>query len=275
MKDKIKQFNIRTIYIGGGTPTSFDETQLEVLMQHIQKAFDLTNIEEFTFEEGREDTINKAKLDILKKYGVDRISINPHSFDEKVLHGLERNQDNARLKDLFHLAKDMGFVINMDLIIGLKNEDIHSLRQTLNEVKILRPHNLTVHTLSLKKGSKLVDRQEDLEKEAKRVEDLLRQSQDFCIKEGYKPYYLYRQKEILGNLENVGYTLDGYKCLYNIITNEETESILGLGMTSNSKIMVDGKIKNYTNYKNLNLYIDNLDQLVEDKKLILDQAINV
>lgn len=273
MKESINRFNIRTIYIGGGTPTSFDTNQLEILMKHIHASIDLSNIEEFTFEAGREDTIDKDKLQLLKKYRVDRISINPQSFNEKVLEGLERNQDNERLKDLFYLAKEIGFTINMDLILGLKNETSDSLKETLDQINILRPHNLTIHTLSLKKGSKLVDRQESMDQEAKWVQDLLEQAQKYCDRNGYKPYYLYRQKEILGNLENVGYTLDGYKCLYNIITNEEMESILGIGMTSNSKIMVENKIQNYTNYKNLNLYIDNLDKSIEDKKALLSQVI--
>ena len=260
---------IKTIYVGGGTPSSFDENQLEEFLYTINNYISFKNINEFTFEAGREDTLNEDKLKILKKYGVNRISINPQSFNKKTIERIDRNQDINNLINLYYKAKDLGFIINMDLIVGLMGENLEDVKYTLEKIKDLRPHNLTIHTLSLKKGAKLVDSKEFLIKERSLIEEITNYTQEFTNENNYQPYYLYRQKEILGNFENIGYAIDGYICKYNIAINEESESILGLGMTSNSKIYKDDKLYKFRNFKNLEDYINKLDYQINEKiKLI-------
>ncbi|NLW52536.1 MAG: coproporphyrinogen dehydrogenase HemZ [Tissierellia bacterium] len=273
IKDTLNQFKIKTIYIGGGTPSSFENNQLITLLGYIKENLKLDEIKEFTFEAGREDTLDIEKLRILREYGVDRISINPQTFNDKTIELIERKQDKDRLIDIYYQAKEMGFIINMDLIIGLMGEGVDEVNHTLSIIQKLRPQNLTIHTLSLKKGSKLVDRNASLNDERNKIETIIELTQQFANVNSYLPYYLYRQKEILGNFENIGFTLDGYKCLYNIAINEETESVLGLGMTSNSKIISDGKMIKYRNYKNMDGYIENLLSQINDKKHILEDCL--
>ena len=270
LRDAFENRNLRTIYIGGGTPSALTYKQMEDLFKTLQDSFDLSSLEEFTVEAGREDTLDKDKLDLMKAYHVTRISINPQSFNEKTNQRIGRNQDLDSLKKLYKLAVDMGFIVNMDLILGLSGESISEVENTFNEIEKLMPHNLTVHTLSLKKGSKLNESGDSLNDERKAIKDMIDLSQNLTKKMEYKPYYLYRQKEILGNLENIGYCLDDQLCIYNIVSNEENESILGLGMTSNSKILVDNNIVKYTNYKNLDEYLDKLDQQILEKRKILE-----
>jgi len=265
----LNERKIRTIYIGGGTPTAFSSDQLEALLSSITKSFDLSNLEEFTVEAGREDTIDYKKLTILKKFGVSRISINPQTFNDKTNSLIERRQDLDRLVNLFKMAYDMGFIINMDLILGLKGETINDVEESLKRISMLKPHNLTVHTLSLKKGSKMVDSGLSVEEERSYIAKMVDKSIELARAMEYKPYYLYRQKEILGNFENIGYTLSGNECIYNIIINEEYESILGLGMTANSKIFSADKLFKFTNYKNLDQYIDQLDYQINNKIKLL------
>lgn len=270
LRDAFENRNLRTIYIGGGTPSALTHKQMEDLFNTLQDSFDLSSLEEFTVEAGREDTLDKDKLDLMKAYHVTRISINPQSFNEKTNQRIGRNQDLDSLRKLYAMAVDMGFIVNMDLILGLGGESISEVENTFNEIEKLKPHNLTVHTLSLKKGSKLNESGDSLNDERKAIKDMLDFSQNLTKKMGYKPYYLYRQKEILGNLENIGYCLDDQLCIYNIVSNEENESILGLGMTSNSKILVDNNIVKYTNYKNLDEYLEKLDQQILEKRKILE-----
>lgn len=270
LRDAFENRNLRTIYIGGGTPSALTHKQMEDLFNTLQDSFDLSSLEEFTVEAGREDTLDKDKLDLMKAYHVTRISINPQSFNEKTNQRIGRNQDLDSLRKLYAIAVDMGFIVNMDLILGLGGESISEVENTFNEIEKLKPHNLTVHTLSLKKGSKLNESGDSLNDERKAIKDMLDFSQNLTKKMGYKPYYLYRQKEILGNLENIGYCLDDQLCIYNIVSNEENESILGLGMTSNSKILVDNNIVKYTNYKNLDEYLEKLDQQILEKRKILE-----
>lgn len=261
---------IRSVYIGGGTPTAFSYHQLEELLIALKDSFDLRNLEEFTIEAGREDSLDADKLALMKEYGVTRISINPQSFNPNTNELIGRRQDLGRLKDLYKLARDMGFIVNMDLIIGLCGEDIKDVENSLDEIEQLMPHNLTIHTLSLKKGSKMVDKKLSLETEGNLIEDIVEYSYQRSTGMKYHPYYLYRQKEILGNYENIGYSLRGYDCLYNIVINEEVESILGMGMTANSKLYCGDRLFKCTNYKNLDQYLSQLDQQINNKIKILN-----
>ena len=265
-----KSRKIKTVYIGGGTPTALTKEMLEDLFSELYAAFDLSDIVEFTVEAGREDTLDLEKLKLFKKYGVTRISINPQSFVQATLKKIGRKQDNGHLEEVYKTAAKMGFIINMDLILGLYGERLSDLEYTLSHIKKLMPDNLTVHTLSIKKGSKLSQASADLSLEAENIESMLEAVEKFTWENAYQPYYLYRQKEILGNFENVGYSQSGKQCLYNIIINEETASVLGLGMTSNSKIFSEGALVKFTNFKNLKDYIEKLDYQIEEKIKILE-----
>lgn len=269
LKEKLSKRNVRTIYFGGGTPTSLETYQIREIFNSLDKILDLKKIQEFTVEAGREDTLNEEKLILFKEFGVNRISINPQTFNEKTLKLMGRKQDNKNLINIYEKAKNMGFSINMDLIIGLTGESVYDVKNTLKIIEKLNPDNLTIHTLSIKKGSKLSESDECLDFERNNIENALNLTFDFTKEKDYFPYYLYRQKEILGNFENIGYSKLGKECLYNIIINEELESVLGIGMTSNSKIFKNGKLIKFRNPKNIDDYIKNLSENIDLKNEIL------
>ncbi|WP_100065747.1 coproporphyrinogen dehydrogenase HemZ [Miniphocaeibacter massiliensis] len=263
-----KNLNLNTIYIGGGTPTSLNDEQLEDLLKYINENISELKSKEFTVEAGREDTITKSKLEILKKYNVDRISLNPQTFNENTLKLIGRKQNNTELIKRYNDAKNMGFEsINMDLIIGLPEEDIEDIKNTLEIIKSLQPENLTVHTLSVKKGSKLNEKSIELKDEVENIEKMMDMVKEFAKKNDYIPYYIYRQKQILGNMENIGFSKIGKECIYNITMMEEEENIVGVGMGSSTKILKnDGLILNHRNYKNMRDYINKIDIIIEEKK---------
>lgn len=265
LKNYINNKKLRSIYIGGGTPSSLTYEQMKKLFICLSDSFDLSSLEEFTFEAGREDTLDEDKLKLMKKFKVTRISLNPQTFNKDTLNKISRNQDTNNFIKIFNKSKKLGFIINMDLILGLEDEGIDDLSNTLNYIQRLKPFNLTIHTLSLKRGSKLNEKIDKKDFSKNNIENLVSYSQKRALEMGYKPYYLYRQKEILGNFENIGYSLKGKISIYNIVTNEEKESIIGLGMTSNSKIIIDKKVCKFTNYKNLDDYINNLDDEINIK----------
>ena len=260
---------IRSIYIGGGTPTALDHDQLKDLLALINKLIDLDQLEEYTVEAGREDSLDFDKLALMREHGVTRVSINPQTFCSSTLKKIGRKQDNERLIELYKRARDLGFDINMDLILGLEDEGLDELKDTLKKMEKLRPDNLTVHTLSLKRGSKLADL-EACNNYSSNIGSMVDYSLGWSKNMGYRPYYLYRQKNIMDNYENIGYCLNRKASIYNIAINEEVESIIGFGMTANSKILTAGRVKKYTNYKNLDDYINRLEEEIEDKKSLLE-----
>ncbi len=268
---EINKRNLRSIYIGGGTPSALTPDQIESLLTSLKANFDLEGLEEFTFEAGREDTLSEEKLDLLKEFGVSRISLNPQTFNLQSLQDVRRDFDFEHFKSMYEYAKKLGFIINMDLILGLSNENVKDIEITMDEVYGFMPDNLTIHTLSLKKGSRLSQTTSTTRDLSAGIEDMVFYSQERARDMGYKPYYLYRQKEILGNFENIGYCLSDKYSIYNIATNEEKESIVGLGMTANSKIFVGDKLEKYTNYKNIDEYINKLDLQVKNKIKILSK----
>ncbi|MDO4779272.1 MAG: coproporphyrinogen dehydrogenase HemZ [Tissierellia bacterium] len=266
----LRKRNVRTVYFGGGTPTSLETVQMDRIFKKLSEYVNLEKLEEFTVEAGREDTLSEEKLRLMKLYKVSRISVNPQSFKPETLKTIGRKQDNERLVEVFNAAKALGFDINMDLIVGLSGEDENDVENSLERIKELSPENLTIHTLSIKKGSKLSQMDYSLEKERRNIERELIKTFEFTDKNRYFPYYLYRQKEILGNFENIGYAKEGKECIYNIVINEEYESVLGLGMTSNSKIYKNGHLIKYRNPKNIDEYIENIFKIIETKRNILD-----
>lgn len=232
------------IYIGGGTPSFIDEDDLARLLYAINKKF---SYKEFTFEAGREDTLNTRKLEILKGGGVDRISLNPQSFNKEIVERAGRTYDYDHFLEIYQKAKDLGFIVNMDFIVGLIGESSELFRRNFELLEALRPDNITFHALAMKVGSKYFEGKVKAERgESLKISQMI---EDFVEENSYKPYYLYRQKNIVSNLENVGYERGGTSQRYNIIINEEKESIIGLGMNANTKLMNGKKFRNSRNLR--------------------------
>lgn len=263
VKEIIKQkaYIVRTIYIGGGTPSVLSAKQLEKLLQELN--FPVT---EFTVECGRADTITSEKLEVLKNNGVTRISINPQTFCEATLKRIGRKQKNSEVLNAYQLALEKNFIVNMDLIAGLPGEKLGIFKRTINTAIELFPDNITLHTLSLKKGSLLYDEQEKVH--IKDVEDMIKYASSTLEKNGYKPYYIYRQKHQLSGLENVGYYRDNSVCIFNIDSMEETNTIIGVGANAISKRVynIENKIERQANVKFLKDYIERIDDIIEKKK---------
>ena len=222
---------ISTVYIGGGTPTAIPYKILKII-QAVYRNFDREEIQEFTTEAGRPDTMNEEVLKVLMENGINRISINPQTMNDKTLKLIGRQHKTKDIIDVYYLAKEIGFpIINMDLIVGLPGEGVREIKTTLKEIEKLDPENLTVHTLAVKRGStfrKVMDQYEIKEQEV--IYEMLSEIKDFTEKMKLEPYYLYRQKQILGNFENVGYAKKDMECIYNIKMMEEKETVLAAGM---------------------------------------------
>lgn len=263
----LNKSKISTVYIGGGTPTSLNRFQLNELLSYVNDVFNINKNIEFTVEGGREDSLDYKKMKLLLDNNVNRLSLNPQSFKKDTLKLIGRKQNNEELVKRYYEGKELGFEnINMDIILGLPKEELIDLKNTLEIIKTLKPDNLTVHTLSLKKGSKLTERDTDLNNEKNVVLSMMDQVQLFAKTNNYIPYYLYRQKQILGNMENIGYSIKGKECLYNILMMEDLGSIIGLGMGSSSKyIKENGKITKYRNSMNMKYYMENIDEIVKEK----------
>ncbi len=273
---------VTTIYWGGGTPTSIEAEEMDSLFQTMQEAFPaLDKVRELTVEAGRPDTITPAKLAVMRKWKVDRISINPQSFTQSTLDTIGRHHTVKETVEKFMLSREMGLDnINMDLIIGLPNEGVEQFNHTLEQTAKLLPESLTVHTLSFKRASKMTKNRGEYEvAERDEIREMMILAEQFTERHGYKPYYLYRQKNILGNLENVGYSLENRESLYNILMMEERQSIIGLGCGAVSKIVFHGeeqgevsKIERFPNPKEPSAYIENYRSYVDKKLQMLDQA---
>ncbi len=266
---------IRSLYIGGGTPTSLDEGQLASLLQHVRESFDLQNIEEYTVEAGRPDTITREKLEIMKREGVGRISINPQSMNQATLDCIGRQHGVEEIKEVFKAARELGHnCINMDIILGLPGETAEDVAYTLEELKKLGPENITVHTMAIKRASRLKEalitgEEKYVLTEGKKIEEMLALCETQMASMGLKPYYMYRQKNMLGNFENVGYASEGSQCVYNIEIMEEKESIIALGAGGITKMVYGNgeKIDRIPNVKSLKDYIERIDEMIERKRV--------
>ncbi len=260
--------NLRPIavYLGGGTPTTLSPEQLEALCTRLEAAFDFSAVREYTVEAGRPDTITAEKLAVLKKFGVDRVSVNPQSMDDEVLAAVGRKhtaQDVLTALDLVHEAG--GFAVNMDLIAGLPLDSPQRLAQTLERVLKLRPENITVHTLALKKGSRIM-LGETPRPSAEAVGQMINAANAGLFAAGYRPYYLYRQKYMSGGFENVGWQRDGTENIYNICIMEELCSIISLGGGASTKLCLgEGRIERVFNPKYPTEYIGNIEKVLASK----------
>lgn len=263
----LKNIDVETIYIGGGTPTVLNVKQLKILLDTINKYIYTNGTVEFTVEAGRPDTLNEDKFLLLKESRVNRISINPQTMVDKTLKRIGRNHTSEDIIDKVQMAQKIGLEnINMDLILGLPGEDIDSLSYSLEKIKSLNPESITVHVLSLKRSASY-DMNLLSSVNSTIVEEMSKFTEKFMEKSGYIPYYLYRQKQMVANLENVGYSLNDSPCIYNIQMIEEKQTIWGLGVGSTSKIVNNAtkSLANKYNPKDLFLYNDQIKEITQKK----------
>ena len=263
---------VRCLYIGGGTPTALDDGSFEELL------FEASVFEpycEYTVEAGRPDTISYKKLELIKRAGVRRISINPQSMNMRTLDIIGRRHTPEEIRSCFEMARTFDFkCINADIIAGLPGEDLEDFNYTLEKVRELSPQNITVHTLSIKKGSALAQILENKPaaqfNSERQVRLMVENARDVLENAGYNPYYLYRQKYQAGNLENVGYALHGLECVYNIDIMEESTDILALGAGGISKRIFpqNGRIERAPNCKNIIHYTERIDQMLDRKRAL-------
>ena len=258
---------IRTIYIGGGTPTTLTGEQMARLLDTISHSFDLSRCIEFTVEGGRPDTLTAEKLRLIRQHGADRMSINPQTMEDAVLKACGRPHTAEDILNRYQEAVDAGFsAINMDLIAGLPKDSYEGFCRSLDTVAALQPANITVHTLALKKGADLFENPLNLPDFAE-VSRMVDYANTLLPTLGYKPYYLYRQKYMSGSFENVGWSRDGLDCLYNIYMMEETHTILSLGGGGMNKITFpDGSIQRFHNPKFPEQYIEQIDSVLAQKE---------
>ena len=258
---------VRTVYIGGGTPTTLSDSQMATLLDAIRGSFDLSRCIEFTVEGGRPDTLSESKLRTIRQHGADRMSINPQTMVDSVLRACGRPHTAEDVLSAYRWAQDAGFAdINMDLIAGLPTDDFDGFRHSLDTVAALNPANITVHTLALKKGADLFEKRTGLST-AEEVTRMVDYANETLRSLGYKPYYLYRQKYMSGSFENVGWSKNGRDCLYNIYMMEELHTILSLGGGGMNKVnFPDGTLQRFHNPKFPEQYIEMIDTVLEDKK---------
>ena len=259
---------LQTIYMGGGTPTSLEGYQLSKILNVVKKNFDLSNLLELTVEAGRPDSITREKLEALKEVGVDRISINPQTMQQKTLDLIGRHHTIEDIFESYKLAREVGFEnINMDFIIGLNGEILEDVIDSFTKVKSFAPESITIHSLALKRAARLntENKREIMDNDL--ILSMINTATDTCADLGLEPYYLYRQKHMAGNLENIGFSKPGKECLYNILIMEEKQTIIACGAGTSSKIVFgDGRIERIENVKDPKLYIERLDEMIMRKE---------
>ncbi len=263
---------VESIYIGGGTPTSVDARDLENLLGFVRKnviELNPRSVKEFCVEAGRPDTMDAQKLGLLKDYGVTRISVNPQTMNDRTLERIGRHHTAQGFTEAFMLARELGHDnINCDVIMGLPGEGLSDAEHTMNALKPLAPENITVHTLAVKKASQLKEGLATMQEmtAAKTVQQMLGICAESCTEMGMHPYYMYRQKNMLGNLENVAYCREGKGSVYNVLIMEEVQDIYAVGTGAITKLMFENnRIERVFNVKNLEEYIKRIDEMIERK----------
>ena len=270
-------WRIRTLYIGGGTPTTLSAEQLDRLMGAIETHFDLSRLIEYTVEGGRPDTLTREKLDVIRAHHCERISINPQTMSDDVLKAIGRRHSVSDVLASYEDARQAGFsAINMDLIAGLPGDTPESFAASLEQVLALDPANVTVHTLALKRSAELYQQRINLP-EQQAVAAMLENAEARLRELGYAPYYLYRQKYMSGSFENVGWCKPGQDCLYNIYMMEELHTVLSVGGGGMNKVnLAGGKILRFHNPKHPKEYLDRLETVLSEKveifKLLKEEA---
>lgn len=266
---------ISTIYVGGGTPTTLEPYQLEKLLGKIEECFDVSKLYEFTVEAGRPDSITREKLAVIKKHGVTRISINPQTMKDETLKIIGRHHTVEQFINAYKMAREEGFDnINMDFILGLPDENADDIRYNMKMVEELKPDSLTIHSLALKRAARLnvfKDKYKDYAFE--NSEEIMEITKETAKRLDLEPYYLYRQKNMTGNLENVGYARKSKEGIYNILIMEEKHTILAVGAGASTKMVFpDGKrIERIENVKDVDLYIEKIDEMIERKNRFIQE----
>ena len=303
--ERSKNKKLNTIYIGGGTPTTLSPEQLDRLLTHLETHFSYADLKEITVEAGRPDSISREKLEVLKAHNIDRISINPQTMQQKTLDIIGRKHTVEDIKKVYRIARELEFDnINMDLIAGLPGETSEDMRDTLMQIKEMAPDSLTVHALAMKRASRLTqekklamteqnkndgmvediatrNRQEEAQI-AETLSEMIELASNFASQMDLEPYYLYRQKNIAGNFENVGYAKVDKAGIYNILIMEEKQSIVAVGAGASTKIVVPDdkviidektgnprKIVRSENVKDVEQYISRIDEMIERKGELL------
>lgn len=271
--EKKKGCTLDTVYFGGGTPTSLSPEDLEQLITRLKKTFDFSSVQEFTVEAGRPDSITREKLEVLKKHGVTRISINPQTMKQETLTLIGRRHSVDDVKEKYHMARELGFDnINMDLIIGLPQEELEDVRATMEEIKALAPDSVTVHSLAIKRAARL-NTMKEVYKDLKitNTQEMIDLTAQYAREMGLEPYYLYRQKNMAGNFENVGYAAPGKACIYNVLIMEEQQTIIGCGAGTTTKRLFaeENRIERAENVKDVEQYIDRIHEMLERKERLL------
>lgn len=269
---------VQTIYIGGGTPTVLDCSQLSEVLHCIREYLVDDETREITLEAGRPDTVSEEKLNVALQSGVSRLSINPQSMNLSTLRTIGRHHTPQQIVEAVGMARKIGFGnINMDIIIGLPGEDKYDVEHTLKEIARLSPENLTVHTLAVKRASKIKESSQEFRlPDSGEVGQMLKSTAETAAEMKMHPYYLYRQKRMVGSLENIGYAKGGYDCIYNIQIIEERQTILGLGGGAGSKFVKPGTgyLTSQYNPKDPQAYVKRIDELVAKKISLLEKAGN-
>lgn len=265
-----------TVYFGGGTPTTLSAGQLDMLLTELERQFDLSACRELTVEAGRPDSITYEKLCVLKAHHVDRISINPQTMNQQTLDLIGRRHTVEQIEEAFVLAGKAGLDnINMDMILGLPGENKEMVQHTLEKIKALAPESLTVHSLAIKRAAALnIWREKYLDLQMDNSDEIVSMAADYAHQMGHQPYYMYRQKNMAGNFENVGYSKPGLECIYNILIMEEKQTIIAMGAGASTKIVFQneteggqaGRIERIENVKDVTNYIQRIDEMIERKR---------
>ena len=275
--DRMKGKVLDTVYFGGGTPTALSAEHLDQVISRVEELFDLSGVQEFTVEAGRPDSITREKLEVLRRHGITRISINPQTMNQKTLDVIGRRHTVDMVKEKFALARELGFdIINMDLIIGLPGERMEDVAHTLEEIRSLSPDSLTVHSLALKRAARLnLEWDQYADMGMVNTQEMIDLTARFAREMGMEPYYLYRQKNMAGNFENVGYSLPGKACIYNILIMEEMQTIAACGAGTTTKAVFPGENRRERteNVKDVDQYIQRIDEMIERKEKLLSQIV--
>lgn len=276
---KMKGRTLDTVYFGGGTPTSLSADELDQLLTKIENTFDLSTVKEYTVEAGRPDSITEDKLRTLRTHGITRISINPQTMKQETLNIIGRLHTVEHVKEQFKLARELGFDnINMDLIVGLPEEELADVRQTMEEVKALAPDSVTVHSLAIKRAAKLnMFKEKYANLKIENTQEMIAVTEEYSRAMGLVPYYLYRQKNMAGNFENVGYAAPGKECIYNILIMEEKQTIVACGAGTTTKVVFpkENRLERVENVKDVGLYIERIDEMIERKEKMLEKMVGV
>lgn len=275
---KEKNLNIQCVYFGGGTPTAVNDEQFEKVMEHIYNSFiSKNNVEEFTVECGRPDSITLSKLNSMKRYNVHRISINPQTMNDDTLKLIGRRHSVEDVIDKYTMARECGFQnINMDIIVGLPGEGLSHVQRTCEEILKLNPESITIHGMSIKRASKLheniINKISFAMPEQKELNLMYEKTVELSKSLDMKPYYMYRQKNMVGNMENIGYTIEGKEAIYNIQMIEEKQTIISCGAGAVTKVVFldENRLERHFNVKDVKEYINRIEEMIHKKLSLLD-----